>query len=143
MSRSDSRTRWATPVALLGAGAVAGIIGATAFGATAATTSGTPTTSSSAAPAAPSRSDHDRGFAGRGPGGDHGAPGEDSVSTAKAAALRAAALEHVAGGTVDRVETDSGDAAYEVHMTTASGKQVTVKFDKNLEFVAVEDGMGK
>jgi uncharacterized membrane protein YkoI len=65
------------------------------------------------------------------------------VTGAKESTLKAAALTHVPGGTVVRVETDSGDAAYEVHMTDANGKQVTVKFDKNLKFVAVEDGMGK
>ncbi len=65
------------------------------------------------------------------------------MTSAQEATLRSAALKQVPGGTVDRVETDSGDAAYEVHMTDASGKQVTVKFDKNLKFVAVEDGMGK
>jgi hypothetical protein len=62
---------------------------------------------------------------------------------AKAATLRSAALAQVSGGTVDRIETDSGDAAYEVHMTNAGGQPVTVKFDKDLKFVNVESGMGK
>jgi uncharacterized membrane protein YkoI len=65
------------------------------------------------------------------------------VTGSKAATLKAAALAKVSGGTVDVVSTDSGDAAYEVHMTKADGTHVTVKFDKNLKFVGVEDGMGK
>lgn len=152
MARADTRTRWMTAVGLLGAGAVAGIIGASAFGASA-TTSGTATTStssssgsspSSSAPAVPGDDNGNRGdHGGRGPTGDHGAPGETVVTGSKAATLKAAALQHVPGGTVDRIETDSGDAAYEVHLTNSSGKQVTVKFDKNLKFVSVEDGMGK
>jgi Spy/CpxP family protein refolding chaperone len=136
MSRS-TRSRWAKAAGLLGAGAVAGIIGATAYSAGAENSAApSPSSSASAAPSAPAgRGDHD---------GDHGGhAGENSVTSAQEATLRAAALKQVPGGTVDRVETDSGDAAYEVHMTDASGKQVTVKFDKNLKFVAVEDGMGK
>jgi Spy/CpxP family protein refolding chaperone len=136
MSRS-TRSRWPKAAGLLGAGAVAGIIGATAYSASAENSAApSPSSSASAAPSAPAgRGDHD---------GDHGGhAGENSVTSAQEATLRAAALKQVPGGTVDRVETDSGDAAYEVHMTDASGKQVTVKFDKNLKFVAVEDGMGK
>jgi uncharacterized membrane protein YkoI len=133
MSRS-TRSRWAKAAGLLGAGAVAGIIGATAYSASA-ENSAAPSPSSSASAAPAGRGDHD---------GDRGGhAGENSVTSAQEATLRAAALKQVPGGTVDRVETDSGDAAYEVHMTDASGKQVTVKFDKNLKFVAVEDGMGK
>jgi hypothetical protein len=49
----------------------------------------------------------------------------------------------VPGGTVYRVETDAGDAAYEAHMTKADGTLVTVKMDKNFNVTAVEDGMGK
>jgi hypothetical protein len=36
----------------------------------------------------------------------------------------------VPGGTVYRVETDSGDGTYEAHMSKADGTLVTVKFDK-------------
>ena len=46
------------------------------------------------------------------------------------------------GGTVYRVETDAGDAAYEAHMTKADGTEVTVKFDKNLNVTAVGDRHG-
>ncbi len=65
------------------------------------------------------------------------------MTGAKAATLEAAALKAVPGGTVDRVETDSGDAAYEVHVTQSDGSQVTVKFDSSLKQAAVETGMGK
>jgi uncharacterized membrane protein YkoI len=59
-----------------------------------------------------------------------------------AATLKAAALKAVPGGTVYRVETDSGNAAYEAHLTKADGSLVTVKFDKNLAVTKVESGMG-
>jgi amino acid transporter len=49
----------------------------------------------------------------------------------------------VPGGTVYRVETDSGDATYEAHVTKADGTAVTVKFDKNLKVTGVEAGMGR
>jgi uncharacterized membrane protein YkoI len=72
----------------------------------------------------------------------HG-PGETLVTGAKATQLEAAALKAVPGGTVDRVETDSGDAAYEVHVTKSDGSQVTVKFDSGLKETGVESGMGR
>ena len=58
------------------------------------------------------------------------------------AKLRAAALKAVAGGTVLRIETDSGDAVYEAHMKKADGILVTVKFGKDLKVIKVESGMG-
>ena len=70
-------------------------------------------------------------------------PDEKSVDAATAAKLKAAALKAVPGGTVYRIETDSGEATYEAHMTKADGTEVTVKFDKNLKVTAVEAGMGK
>jgi uncharacterized membrane protein YkoI len=78
-----------------------------------------------------------------GPHGPGGGSGETAVTGTKAATLKAAALKQVPGATVDAVTTDSGDAAYEVHLTKADGTEVTAKFDKNLAFVAVEDGRGK
>jgi hypothetical protein len=152
---SETNARRAKTVALLGAGVAAGVIGAWALSANAegstAAGSGSPGTSAASAPASgPSAPSGPMGPMG-GPGGDHrgpgGAPGqrpdETLVTGAKESTLKAAALKQVPGGAIQRVETDSGDAAYEVHMTDADGKQVTVKFDKNLKFVAVEDGMGK
>ena len=84
------------------------------------------------------------GFGGhRGFGGHGGGAGETAVTGTKAATLRSAALKQVPGASVDAVTTDSGDAAYEVHLTKTDGTEVTVKFDKNLTFVNVETGRGK
>ena len=81
-----------------------------------------------------------------GPGGHDGRgghAGESSLSSSVTATLKAAALKAVPGGTVDRVEKDSGDATYEAHMTKPDGTKVTVKFDKSYKVTGVEDGMGK
>ena len=149
MSDPTTRSRRIKMVALLGAGAVAGAIGAATLTANAASSTNSSTSGSSTgsapagapsgAPVAP-RSNGGQGRGGPGRPGHN--PDETVVTGSKAATLRAAALAHVSGGTVDRIETDSGDAAYEVHMTNASGHPVTVKFDKDLKFVNVESGMG-
>ncbi len=137
-SAPASRRRIKT-IGLVAAGVVAGGALAGAIGASAATSSGG--TSSSAAPSAES------GTAPKPPANAHGsAPvrsDEKAVSSAIAAQLTQKALAKVPGGKVYRVETDSGDAAYEAHMTKADGTDVTVKFDKNLNVTAVETGMGK
>ena len=134
-------TSRAIKIALVGAGIAAGAIGATALGASAATntTSGTgysAASGSTAAPAAPGNAAN-----------QHSATpvrsDEKAVSSSIAATLKAKALAAVPGGTVYRVETDAGDAAYEVHMTKADGSAVTVKFDKNLNETKVETGMGQ
>ena len=53
--------------------------------------------------------------------------------------MKAIALAKVSGGTIVRVETDAdGHAAYEAHMTGASGKPVTVYVNKAFDFVSVE-----
>ena len=84
------------------------------------------------------------GGPGGGPGGGHGGgAGETAVTGAKATTLRAAALAKVPGATVEEISTDSGDAAYEVHLTKTDGTHVTVKFDKNLAYVSTETGRGK
>ena len=78
-----------------------------------------------------------------GPGGAQPVrPDEKSVSSATAAALRAAALTAVPGATVYRIETDAGDGVYEVHMKKAGGSLVTVKVGTNLTVAKVESGMG-
>jgi hypothetical protein len=124
---------------LVSAGVAAGAIGATTLGANAATTS------SSTSGSAGTQSTPPSGPTGQpDPGGVKPVRSdEESVTGAKAATLKAAALKAVPGRTVVRVETDAGDAAYEVHMTKADGSTVTVKFDKNLAVTQVEDGMGK
>lgn len=81
-------------------------------------------------------------------GGARGGPDpvrsdETRLSGSDAAAAKAAALKAVPGGTVYRVETDAGDAAYEVHMTKADGTLVTVKLETSMAVVTVQDGMGK
>jgi hypothetical protein len=120
---------------LLATGVVAGaIIGGTVLS-SAATSSPSPTAPNSASTAAP------------------GAPApnkqptpvrsdEKAVSADLAAKLKAAALKAVPGGTVYRAETDGDGDAYEAHMTKADGSLVTVKFDKNLAVVKIEEGMG-
>ncbi len=50
---------------------------------------------------------------------------------------------HAHETTLVRSRGDSGDAAYEAHMTKANGTQVTVKFDKSFQVTAVEAGMGR
>jgi hypothetical protein len=128
------KKRWAGAVGLLAAGVIGGGVLASALSASASTSAASGSTASSAS------------------SGDARAPGpggaqpvrsdEKSVSSATAAALRAAALKAVAGGTVYRIETDAGDGVYEVHMTKADGSLVTVKFGKNLKVTKVESGMG-
>ena len=135
--------RTATALGLVAAGAVGGVVLASTMSADAAGSSPSPSPSATAP-----GGDHDGdGHGGHGGhGGDHGAGpvrgDEKAVSAADAAKLKAAALKAVPGGTVYRVESDSGDGVYEAHMTKADGTEVTVKVDKNLNVTKVEDGMG-
>lgn len=136
---THKRKRTVVTIGLLAAGVAAGAIGATAIAAGAESSSGSQSavTTSSSAPAAPNRPPNNaRGSA-------PVRSDEKSVSASTAATLKAAALKAVPGGTVYRVETDAGDAAYEAHMTKADGSLVTVKFDKNLKVIKVETGMGE
>jgi hypothetical protein len=128
------KRRWAGAVGLLAAGVISGGVLASALSASASTSAAS---SSTASPASSGDA--------RAPGSGGAQPvrsDEKSVSSATAAALRAAALKAVAGGTVYRIETDAGDGVSEVHMTKADGSLVTVKFDKNLKVTKVESGMG-
>jgi hypothetical protein len=130
--------------ALVAAGVVGGGVLAGTLSATAAT--GTTATTPSATSGTPAPPSGGPGFGqGRmGPGGAQPMRSDEKLVTgADAATLKAAALKAVPGGTVVRVETDSGDATYEAHMTKADGSVVTVKFGKNLTVTSVEDGMGK
>ena len=133
-NNSRRRRRWVGAVGLLAAGAIGGGVLASALSASASTSTASASTASSSS----------GGYARTpGPGGAQPVrPDEKSVSSATAAALRAAALKAVPGGTVYRIETDAGDGAYEVHMKKADGSLVTVKFDKNLKVTKVESGMG-
>ncbi len=133
---THSRTRlirWAGAAGLV----VAGLVGGGVLGSTLSASA-----DPSATPSAPSPS------ATQNPGGGQGGAkpvrgDEKAVSSADETKLRAAALEAVPDGTVVRIETDSGGAAYEAHMTKADGSQVTVKFDESLAVIEVQDGMGK
>lgn len=125
---------------LLAAGAIAGSVLAATLTASAAGSDSTATPSYSTvppgAPGGPSG-----GFGGSGGSrpvrSDETTPSDDIVAT-----LTKRAKAAVDGGTVIRVETDAGDAAYEAHMQKADGTLVTVKFDKDLDVVEVQDGMG-
>jgi hypothetical protein len=119
-------------VAAGAAGILIGVVLALTSGANAAST---PSPSSGYAGTAQANDgDHDGG-------GGHA--GESALSSSLTAKLEAEALKSVPGGTVDRVERDSGDATYEAHMTKSDGSKVTVKFDKSYTVTGVEDGMGK
>jgi hypothetical protein len=70
-----------------------------------------------------------------GGGGDDGAgatgPGADRA--------RAAAIEHLGGGTANAVERDSENGAtWEVEVTKANGDTVDVRLDANYDVVVVE-----
>jgi len=77
-----------------------------------------------------------------GPGGPHG--DETPLTGEMLSKATAAALAKVPGGKVVRAETDGGgDAAYEVHMTNASGAPVTVHLDKSFAVVSVDTDEGR
>ena len=79
---------------------------------------------------------------GRGPGGPgHGGRGGDETPLTGDTAdkVTAAAKDKVPGGTILRVETDSGSAAYEAHVRKSDGTEVVVLFDKDLNVTGVED----
>ncbi len=61
----------------------------------------------------------------------------DNASKAEAAAKKA-----VAGGTIERLETDCDGASYEAHMTKSDGSHVTVLMDKDFNVTSVEEGHG-
>jgi uncharacterized membrane protein YkoI len=71
----------------------------------------------------------------------HG-PGETLLTGSNAAKVKAAALAAVPGATVIRVETDSGGAQYEAHLTKADGSEVTVKLDSAFKVTDTRSGFG-
>ena len=80
-----------------------------------------------------------------GPGGRGGPHGggqrsdETPLTGDTLSKVSAAALAKVPGGKVVRAETDAdGNAAYEAHMTNASGAPVTVYVDKDFNVVSVD-----
>ncbi len=123
---------------LLGAGAIAGGILAGTLSANAATDSSTPTSSSS--------SSSSTGGSSSAPADQFGSTpvrGDEKALDATLAATLKQKAEQATGGTVYRVETDAGDAAYEAHVRKSDGSLVTVKFDRSGAITATEDGMGK
>ena len=71
----------------------------------------------------------------------HG-PGETLLTGIDLAKATAAAKAAVPGATIIRVETDSGGATYEAHMTKADGSAVTVKLDASFNVTATLPGFG-
>ena len=123
-------------VTALAVGLGAGSYGVASAASGSGTSTTTTTTTSTARPSAPP------GASAQNPWGNQRS--DETLLTGDALAkVKAIALAKVSGGTIVRVETDSGDATYEAHMTKADGSLVTVKFDKNLAVTSVEDGMGK
>lgn len=121
---------FARPAALLVAGVVAGVI-------TAGTLSASAQTSTPPAPASPSASSPATPVPPK-----EGHADETPLTGSDAEKARAAALAAVPGGTVVRLETDSGPAAYEAHMTKADGTPVTVLMDENFAVTSIEEGSG-
>jgi hypothetical protein len=124
--------RIARPAALLVAGILAGGIGAATVTASAQTPTPSPSTSTtppSTTPVVPKESGSDM------PAGD-----ETALSGTNAEKASAAALKAVPGGTIERLETDSGPAEYEAHMRKADGSRVTVLMDAQFNVTSVEEG---
>lgn len=146
------RGRTAAAVGLLAAGAIAGGVLAGSISASAGTSTsagapaassasssaGTPERGTAPVPGSPSSGGSADGTQRHGPGEGL----EEALDAATAAKVEAAALDAVPGATVDRTETDSGDAEYEAHVTRSDGTRVTVSLDADFEVIAVEEGMG-
>jgi uncharacterized membrane protein YkoI len=125
--------RWvATTGAVLALGVGTAAIANAATGASAATT--TTATAVNAANTAPANAPDPATVA-------HG-PGETLLTGSDLAKATAAAQSAVPGGTIIRVETDSGGATYEAHITKADGTTVTVKLDAAFNVTATESGFG-
>ncbi len=137
---NDNTRRFSMPRTLVVAALALGIVGGSYGIASAATHSSTTTTASST-PAAPAAFSAPRAFSAPSGGQPWGGQRSDETPlTGDALAkVKAIALAKVSGGTIVRVETDAdGHAAYEAHMTNASGRPVTVYVSKAFDFVSVE-----
>ena len=85
------------------------------------------------------------GSSGSGSGAQSQAPqpqrqDETELSGETADKVRAAALEEVPGGTIIRLETDSGPAAYEAHVRKPDGTAVIVLVNSGFEVTDVQEG---
>jgi hypothetical protein len=124
----ESRTtRLRRRVALTGAVLALGV-GSAAIANAATSPSATPATTAAAAAANPATVAH--------------GPGETLLTGDDLAKATAAARSAVPGGTIIRVETDSGDATYEAHMTKADGTTVTVLMDASFKVTSTASGFG-
>lgn len=135
--------RAAAAAALVGTTFAGGAIGAALVGSAGAqSTESTTTTAPSANSSGGASSTTPEGV--RPPRGPHQANGrtEEALTGDTADKVKAAALEAVPGGTVDRLETDA-EGVYEAHMTNADGQRVTVKVDANFKVTGVEEGCGR
>lgn len=65
--------------------------------------------------------------------------GETTLTGDTADKVRAAALEEVPGGTILRLETDAGGAAYEAHVRKSDGTEVVVLVNENFEVTGVQE----
>jgi|KBSSwiStaDraftv2_1062776.scaffolds.fasta_scaffold1042797_2 hypothetical protein len=127
MFSNRTRTWLATGALVLGAG-VGGAAVANAAGGSSSGTDGRQPPAQGQPPADPSKVGH--------------GPSETLLTGTAAAKARAAALAKVPGATVIRVETDSGDAAYEAHLRKADGSFVTVEMDSSFHVTGTESGFG-
>jgi uncharacterized membrane protein YkoI len=76
----------------------------------------------------------------RGHGGPGGRPDEKPLTGDTAAKVKAAALDKVSGGTVERVSTDADDGSpYEAHVRKSDGTEVEVLVNKDFEVTAVDE----
>lgn len=69
-------------------------------------------------------------------------PGETLLTGRVAEQVKSAALAAAPNATIIRVETDSAGSKYEAHITTADGKQETLKIDANFKVTSTEQGFG-
>src|SRR5204863_975878 len=77
-------------------------------------------------------------------GGHVGASGQKEVLLTGDTAdkVKAAAQAAVAGGTIQRVETDAEGSPYEAHVTKSDGTHVAVKVDSSYKVTNVETDAG-
>ncbi len=131
---SDNTRQRILPRALAMGAVALGLAGGSYGIASAASGSGTATstTSTSAAQTATTAPSASRPWGGQ--------RSDETLLTGDALSKVSAIAEaKVSGGTIVRVETDAdGNAAYEAHMTNASGAPVTVYVDKDFNFVSVQ-----
>jgi hypothetical protein len=135
--KATSWRRWFAAAGLLGVGLLAGGILAGAQIAGAAGSNGTSSGNSSSAAVAQNASG-----ARMDPATVAHGPGETLLTDGAASKVTAAAKAAVPGATIIRVETDSGNAAYEAHMRKADGTYVTVKFDRDFKVIDTVSGFG-